>query len=147
MKVQSLIAKSVLIYTQLSDFALCKKLSEYNSCAEITDEISKLQKEDEADKAVLDDLTKTERLCLNKQDIKQTMGVFLSVLGIICLVGLCCLCLAPNSTRLNTKRMVMEIRHDEEKDKLYTEAGEEYENKRNEVRKKRRDDRKEFRKT
>ena len=119
MKVQSLIAQSILIYAQLSDFALCKKLSEYNSCAEITDEIIKLGEINDDNRAAFKDLTKTEGLCLNKQDIEQTMFVFLSVLGIICLVGLCCLCLAPNSTRINTKRMWMEIRHDEEKEKLY----------------------------
>ena len=118
MKVRSLIVQSILIYTQLSDFALCKKLSEYNSCAEITAEKENLNKEDfttngnfnetafnDAEEA----LKKTYRLCSNKQDIRQTMGVFLSVLGIICLVGLCCLCLAPNSTRLNSKKMWMEI--------------------------------------
>ena len=76
------------------------------------------------------------------------MGVFLSVLGIICLVGLCCLCLAPNSTRLNSKRMWMEIKQSEEKEELYNNAGEEYENKRNEVRKRREEEKqKEFKRT
>ena len=140
MKVRSLIAHSILIYTQLSDFALCKKLSEYNSCAEITDEKEKLKKEDNPDEEALKALEKTERLCLNKEDVKQTMGVFLSVLGIICLVGLCCLCLAPNSTRLNSKRMWMEIKQSEEKEELYNEAGEAYEKRRDDVRKRRKEE-------
>ena len=134
------------------DFALCKKLSEYNSCAEITDEKEKLNQEDYPDedafKAAYEALEKTERMCSNKQDIRQTMGVFLSVLGIICLVGLCCLCLAPNSTRLNSKRMWMEINQSEEKEELYNAAGDEYENKRNEVRKRRKEEKqKEFKRT
>ena len=54
------------------------------------------------------------------------MLVFLSVLGIIVMVGLCCLCLAPNSTMLNLKRMVLEIKLTEEEEELFDNAAREY---------------------
>ena len=65
------------------------------------------------------------------------MLVFLSVLGIILLVGICCLCLAPNSTMLNLKRMWLEIKLSEEEEILFEQAGTDYDEKRNKVREKR----------
>ena len=66
------------------------------------------------------------------------MLVFLSVLGIIVMVGVCCLCLAPNSTMLNAKRMWMEIKLSDAEEVLYAEAEAAYDARRNKVRERRR---------
>ena len=53
------------------------------------------------------------------------------------MVGLCCLCLAPNSTMLNLKRMVLEIKLTEEEEELFDIAAREYDLRRVKLREKR----------
>ena len=53
------------------------------------------------------------------------------------MVGFCCLCLAPNSTMLNLKRMWLEYQLSEKEEELFDKAAREYDERRDKLREKR----------
>ena len=115
-----LLAHVVLLYMNFSRLTLCQETEasdEQPGTAETdTQENNELSLKQQAEEQKKEELALN--LALQKQDIVQTMQVFLSILGVICLVGCCCLCLAPNSTRLNFKLLYFDIKMTDEQEEI-----------------------------